>query len=160
MWNPRFRSVGCDVLSPNMSHMRDALPHVSFIGFTGIPIELQDANARTVFSVSSAPPKPPEAQERNGQTPRPPVISIPLSRPQADAFPRVSVQQLLLRRPPRTRRGGVLDPDDTVNPLVPRWFESPAPPSARTQVIVKLLRREDESPAPTLEPQPVALPKG
>jgi len=30
-------------------HMRDALPHVSFIGFTGTPIELADANTRAVF---------------------------------------------------------------------------------------------------------------
>ncbi|MBW6414825.1 type I restriction endonuclease subunit R [Methylacidiphilum fumariolicum] len=30
-------------------HMRDALPHASFIGFTGTPIELKDANTRVVF---------------------------------------------------------------------------------------------------------------
>ena len=30
-------------------HMRDALPKASFIGFTGTPIELQDANTRAVF---------------------------------------------------------------------------------------------------------------
>jgi type I restriction enzyme R subunit len=30
-------------------HMRDALPHASFIGFTGTPVELQDANTRAVF---------------------------------------------------------------------------------------------------------------
>jgi type I restriction enzyme, R subunit len=30
-------------------HMRDAVPHASFIGFTGTPIELQDANTRAVF---------------------------------------------------------------------------------------------------------------
>jgi len=30
-------------------HMRDALPSASFIGFTGTPIELQDANTRAVF---------------------------------------------------------------------------------------------------------------
>ncbi|MBK9116697.1 MAG: type I restriction endonuclease subunit R [Betaproteobacteria bacterium] len=30
-------------------HMRDALPHASFIGFTGTPIELTDANTRAVF---------------------------------------------------------------------------------------------------------------
>ena len=30
-------------------HLRDALPHASFIGFTGTPIELDDANTRTVF---------------------------------------------------------------------------------------------------------------
>ena len=29
--------------------MRDALPNASFIGFTGTPIELQDANTRAVF---------------------------------------------------------------------------------------------------------------
>ena len=30
-------------------HMRDALPSASFVGFTGTPIELQDANTRAVF---------------------------------------------------------------------------------------------------------------
>ncbi len=30
-------------------NMRDALPHASFIGFTGTPIELQDASTRAVF---------------------------------------------------------------------------------------------------------------
>ena len=30
-------------------YMRDALPRASFIGFTGTPIELQDANTRAVF---------------------------------------------------------------------------------------------------------------
>lgn len=30
-------------------HMRDALPNASFIGFTGTPIELVDANTRAVF---------------------------------------------------------------------------------------------------------------
>ena len=30
-------------------HMRDALPNASFIGFTGTPIELADANTRAVF---------------------------------------------------------------------------------------------------------------
>ena len=29
-------------------HMRDALPNASFVGFTGTPIELQDANTRAV----------------------------------------------------------------------------------------------------------------
>ena len=30
-------------------HLRDALPGASFIGFTGTPIELTDANTRSVF---------------------------------------------------------------------------------------------------------------
>ena len=30
-------------------HMRDALPHASFIGFTGTPIEVTDKNTRAVF---------------------------------------------------------------------------------------------------------------
>ncbi|MYH46994.1 MAG: type I restriction endonuclease subunit R [Gammaproteobacteria bacterium] len=30
-------------------HMRDALPKASFVGFTGTPIELEDANTRSVF---------------------------------------------------------------------------------------------------------------
>ena len=29
--------------------MRDALPNVSFVGFTGTPIELEDVNTRAVF---------------------------------------------------------------------------------------------------------------
>ncbi len=31
-------------------HMRDALPHASFIGFTGTPIEKEDKNIRAVFA--------------------------------------------------------------------------------------------------------------
>jgi type I restriction enzyme, R subunit len=31
------------------ANLRDALPHASFIGFTGTPIELEDANTRAVF---------------------------------------------------------------------------------------------------------------
>ena len=38
-----------DFLDGYASHMRDALPNASFIGFTGTPIELQDANTRAVF---------------------------------------------------------------------------------------------------------------
>ena len=30
-------------------HLRDALPNASFVGFTGTPIELEDANTRAVF---------------------------------------------------------------------------------------------------------------
>ena len=30
-------------------HLRDALPNAAFVGFTGTPIELQDANTRAVF---------------------------------------------------------------------------------------------------------------
>ncbi|MCY3852954.1 MAG: type I restriction endonuclease subunit R [Gammaproteobacteria bacterium] len=30
-------------------HLRDALPHASFVGFTGTPIEIADANTRAVF---------------------------------------------------------------------------------------------------------------
>jgi type I restriction enzyme R subunit len=30
-------------------HLRDALPYASFIGFTGTPVELRDANTRAVF---------------------------------------------------------------------------------------------------------------
>jgi len=30
-------------------HMRDALPHASYIGFTGTPVELEDRNTRAVF---------------------------------------------------------------------------------------------------------------
>lgn len=38
-----------DFIDGYARHMRDALPHASFIGFTGTPIELQDANTRSVF---------------------------------------------------------------------------------------------------------------
>jgi len=38
-----------DFIDGYARHMRDALPHASFIGFTGTPIELQDANTRAVF---------------------------------------------------------------------------------------------------------------
>jgi type I restriction enzyme, R subunit len=38
-----------DFIDGYARHMRDALPHASFIGFTGTPIELADANTRTVF---------------------------------------------------------------------------------------------------------------
>ena len=31
------------------AHLRDALPHASFVGFTGTPIELSDKNPRAVF---------------------------------------------------------------------------------------------------------------
>ncbi len=38
-----------DFLDGFARHMRDALPKASFIGFTGTPIELRDANTRAVF---------------------------------------------------------------------------------------------------------------
>ena len=38
-----------DFIDGSARHMRDALPHASFIGFTGTPIELADANTRAVF---------------------------------------------------------------------------------------------------------------
>ena len=38
-----------DFLDGYARHMRDALPHASFIGFTGTPIELADASTRAVF---------------------------------------------------------------------------------------------------------------
>ena len=38
-----------DFIDGFAGHMRDALPKASFIGFTGTPIELQDANTRAVF---------------------------------------------------------------------------------------------------------------
>ncbi len=38
-----------DFIDGYARHMRDALPHASFIGFTGTPIELRDANTRAVF---------------------------------------------------------------------------------------------------------------
>lgn len=38
-----------DFIDGYARHMRDALPQSSFIGFTGTPIELQDANTRAVF---------------------------------------------------------------------------------------------------------------
>ena len=38
-----------DFIDGYARHMRDALPNASFIGFTGTPIELRDANTRAVF---------------------------------------------------------------------------------------------------------------
>ena len=38
-----------DFIDGYARHMRDALPRASFVGFTGTPIELQDANTRAVF---------------------------------------------------------------------------------------------------------------
>ncbi len=38
-----------DFIAGFARHMRDALPNASFIGFTGTPIELRDANTRAVF---------------------------------------------------------------------------------------------------------------
>jgi len=38
-----------DFIDGYARHMRDALPKASFIGFTGTPIELEDASARAVF---------------------------------------------------------------------------------------------------------------
>ena len=38
-----------DFIDGYARHMRDALPKASFVGFTGTPIELKDANTRAVF---------------------------------------------------------------------------------------------------------------
>ncbi len=38
-----------DFIDGYARHMRDALPYASFVGFTGTPIELQDASTRAVF---------------------------------------------------------------------------------------------------------------
>ena len=38
-----------DFIDGYARHMRDALPNASFVGFTGTPIELKDANTRAVF---------------------------------------------------------------------------------------------------------------
>ena len=38
-----------DFIDGYARHMRDALPNASFLGFTGTPIELTDANTRAVF---------------------------------------------------------------------------------------------------------------
>ena len=38
-----------DFIEGYARHMRDALPNASFVGFTGTPIELKDANTRAVF---------------------------------------------------------------------------------------------------------------
>ncbi len=38
-----------DFIDGYARHMRDALPNASFVGFTGTPIEIQDANTRAVF---------------------------------------------------------------------------------------------------------------
>ncbi len=38
-----------DFIDGYARHIRDALPNASFIGFTGTPVELEDANTRAVF---------------------------------------------------------------------------------------------------------------
>ena len=38
-----------DFIDGYARHLRDALPHASFVGFTGTPIEKQDASTRAVF---------------------------------------------------------------------------------------------------------------
>ena len=38
-----------DFIDGYARHMRDVLPNASFVGFTGTPIEIQDANTRAVF---------------------------------------------------------------------------------------------------------------
>ncbi len=38
-----------DFIDGFAAHLRDALPHASFVGFTGTPIELSDKNTRAVF---------------------------------------------------------------------------------------------------------------
>ena len=38
-----------DFIDGYARHMRDALPNASFLGFTGTPLELEDANTRAVF---------------------------------------------------------------------------------------------------------------
>ena len=38
-----------DFIDGFAKHMRDALPNASFVGFTGTPVELRDANTRAVF---------------------------------------------------------------------------------------------------------------
>jgi type I restriction enzyme R subunit len=38
-----------DFIDGYARHMRDALPNASFVGFTGTPVELRDANTRAVF---------------------------------------------------------------------------------------------------------------
>ena len=40
---------GAHLVAGLAQHMRDSLPHASFIGFTGTPIELTDKNTRAVF---------------------------------------------------------------------------------------------------------------
>jgi type I restriction enzyme, R subunit len=44
-----FHRSQYDFIDGFARHMRDALPRASFIGFTGTPIELADANTRAVF---------------------------------------------------------------------------------------------------------------
>lgn len=43
------RRSQCDFIDGYARPMRDALPHASFIGVTGTPIELQNASTRVVF---------------------------------------------------------------------------------------------------------------
>ena len=47
-------------------HMRDALPNASFVGFTGTPIELEDANTRAVFGRLHQRVRHPASRRRRG----------------------------------------------------------------------------------------------
>ena len=38
-----------DIKYGNAKYLRDALPHASFIGFTGTPIEKEDKSTQAVF---------------------------------------------------------------------------------------------------------------
>ena len=45
----RFETSQYDFIDGFAKHLRDALPHASFIGFTGTPIESSDRNTQAVF---------------------------------------------------------------------------------------------------------------
>jgi len=86
-------------------HMRDALPNASFIGFTGTPIGLTDANTRAVFGDYISVYDIQRAVEDGATVPiyyrsttRAGWRSSPSTRPRARASTRSS------RRPPRARR--------------------------------------------------------
>jgi type I restriction enzyme R subunit len=68
-WGGEAHRTQCDFIDGYARHMRDALPHASFIGFTGTPIELQAANTRAVFGdYISVYGYPPDKQEKATQT--------------------------------------------------------------------------------------------
>src|SRR5262249_22228074 len=77
-----------DFIDGYARHMRDALPHASFIGFTGTPIELQDANTRAVFGDYISVYDIQRAVQDGATVPIYYASSVPIL-PQGEQFPRV-----------------------------------------------------------------------
>ena len=90
-----------DFIDGYARHMRDAMPNASFVGFTGTPIELQDANTRAVFGTTSASTTY-NGQLRTGQRYLSTTRAASPSWPSTRTSDRTSTRSS--RRPPRARR--------------------------------------------------------